>query len=69
MTHPSFTTTGANHWTRPHRMPVAVRESTFGRVRAMVDERPEGEIHPVKGTLILAAMIAVGALFFVAIGG
>jgi len=67
------TTTGANNWQPKQPRPPILREHAFGKVQSMIDERPEGEPHPLFGAIILSGLLGIMiitiGLFAVMTGG
>lgn len=54
-----YHTTGRDNWSHPSQR----RPADFGRgpIQSLIDDRPEGEPHPVVGMMVLTGIAAIGA--------
>lgn len=54
--------TGRDDWSTPRQR----RHADFGhgKIQSLIDDRPEGEPHPLAGVLILSAVAMIGAVIW-----
>lgn len=58
-----YHTTGRDQWSNPSQH----RHDHFGHgpIKSLIDDRPEGEPHPLAGVAIIAAFALMGAVVWV----